>query len=132
MIHDCLELAGHKGPEKMQVFRMPIRAVFYREGGQWFAHCLEMDLIGEGVTKEEALAQLTAAIRLQVEASIDFKNMRNLIQPADGKYFAMFFAGKDSAMGQLNLLTIRQNNIEIKGIEAREYDAADEQDCVVA
>ena len=111
---------------------MPIRTVFYRESDQWFAHCLEMDLIGEGSTKEEALAQLTTAIRIQVEASIEFKNMRNLVQPADGKYFAMFFAGKDSVIGHLNLLKIRQNNVEIKEIEAREYDASDEQDCIFA
>ena len=130
MTHDAIDLAGHEVPEKM--LRMPIRAVFYRENNQWFAHCLEMDLIGEGDTKEEALAQLDGAIRMQVDASLEFKNIRNLIQPADAKYFAMFFAGKDCAIGQLNLLDIREKNLEIKEIEAREYDAVEEQDCAFA
>jgi hypothetical protein len=124
--------AGHEGPDHMKMFRMPIRAVFYRENDRWFAHCLEMDLIGEGATKEEAVAQLDGVIRMQVEASIRSKNIRNLIQPADGKYFAMFAVGKDFAVGQLHLANIRGQNVQIDEVEAREYDAVDEEDCAFA
>ncbi len=132
MTREPFHRAGLKGPENMQMYRMPIRAVFYRDHGQWFAHCLEMDLIGEGATREDALAQLDAAIKMQVDASIECNNFRNLIQPADGKYFAMFFAGKNFAVGQLKLLKIRAENVEIDEIEAREYDTAAAPDCALA
>ena len=41
---------------RTKALRVPVRVVFYREDGEWVAHCLEFDLIGDGTTKQEALA----------------------------------------------------------------------------
>lgn len=105
----------------MQALRIPIRIVFYRDEGSWFAHCLEFGLLGDGPTKQEALEQLAEAIRLQVEASVEHGNPANLFMPADGKYFEMFAAGRDVATGELALQIEPRDGVEIEGVEAREY-----------
>lgn len=102
-------------------YRVPLRAVFYRESGRWVAHCLELDLLGDGDSTEDALSSLTDAIQLQVEATIEHKNFDNLFSPAEGKYFQMFAAGKDVAVGELNFV-FSTPAVAIDGLEAREYD----------
>ena len=102
------------------VFRMPIRVVFYREEERTIAHCLELDLLGDGDTREEAIERLSQAIRIQVEASVEFGNPRNLFRPADSEIFQMYAAGRDIGKGNLE---IEVKNIEVKNIEVDEYDA---------
>jgi len=122
----------------MRTFRIPLRAVFYRENDVWFAHSLDMDLIGEGANKEEALQQLSEAICLQIGFSIENHNMRNIFQPADAKFHEMFAAGRDIAVGELQgkieLPNVQKTGVEVTGLEAREYvfDASDEKDCAFA
>ena len=102
----------------MKNLRIPLRVVFYREGGQWVAHCLEFDLMGDGQTKEIAVERLSNAICLQVRESVESNNPDNLFSPAEGKYFAMFAAGKDAGIGQL---TVKEDSVMIDETEAREY-----------
>jgi predicted RNase H-like HicB family nuclease len=79
----------------MKQLRMPLRAVLYEEDSLWIAHCLELDLIGDGETQERALESLSKAIVIQVEATIKYQNPANLFKPAEGRYFRMFAAGQD-------------------------------------
>jgi hypothetical protein len=100
--------------------RIPLRVVFYKEAGDWIAHCLEFDLIGDGPTKAKALETLNEAIRVQVAYSFEHQNIDNLFSPAEGKYFRMFAAGKDVAgkniaIGELKLPLV------VDRTEAREY-----------
>jgi predicted RNase H-like HicB family nuclease len=114
----------------MRTFRVPLRAVFYREEGVWFAHCLEMDVIGDGPTPEEALAQLSEAIGMQIEFSLEQKAVANVFRPADARLFEMFAAGKDFALGELKITpAMHGENFEVQDITAREYD---EEDCAIA
>jgi len=62
----------------------PVRAVLYREDGSWVAHCLEVDLCGNGNTPEESLQSLSVAMVIQIEHSIKENNPANLFCPADG------------------------------------------------
>ncbi|MGE3637556.1 MAG: type II toxin-antitoxin system HicB family antitoxin [Pirellulales bacterium] len=105
--------------------RLPIRIVFYKEGNAWVAHCLEFDLMGDGDTREEALDQLGDAIALQIEASIEHDNPANLFSPADGKFFEMFAAGKNIAIGELQLKEVSAprhiDSFEIEECQYREY-----------
>jgi predicted RNase H-like HicB family nuclease len=98
--------------------RIPLRIVFYREEDTWIAHCLEFNLLGDGKTQAEALAQLSEAIQLQAAASIEYDNPRNLFSPADGKFFGMFAAGEAALHGELHL---NIETIEIEETETREY-----------
>ncbi len=108
------------GKPVSQNLRIPLRVVFYKEDGNWIAHCLEFDLIGDGASKAQALAALNEAIRVQVAYSFEHDNVDNLFSPADGKYFRMFAAGKELAgktiaIGQLKIPLI------VDHTEAREY-----------
>lgn len=105
----------------MKSLRIPIRVVFYRDDGDWVAHCLELGLIGDGPTRQESLEQLVAAIRLQVEASLEQDNPRNLFSPADGEYFEMFAAGRDVAEGELSVQFEPMDDVRIERVEVREY-----------
>ncbi|MDR3633630.1 MAG: hypothetical protein P4L84_07320 [Isosphaeraceae bacterium] len=100
------------------VFRIPLRVVFYQEGSDWVAHCLEFDLMGDGPDKAIALERLYQAIGLQVEATYRHKNEANLFSPADGRIFAMFAAGKDVGIGKIE---ITASPIVVEGVSTREY-----------
>jgi predicted RNase H-like HicB family nuclease len=84
-------------------FRLELRAVFYREDGYWIAHCLEMDVMGHGKTKRVAFERMNYAITEQVGRSILNNNPENIFQPADGRFFEMFAAGKDVMRGTCTL-----------------------------
>jgi len=87
----------------MKNLRVPLRVVFYKDGQRWVAHCLEFDLVGDGETKRDALARLSDAIGLQVQASLELRNPGNLFKPADPQLFMMFAAGTDVVVGDLHL-----------------------------
>jgi predicted RNase H-like HicB family nuclease len=104
----------------MKKLIVPIRIVFYRDESDWVAHCLEFDLIGDGLDRQTALSRLMEAMSLQLEASIEHDNPDNLFKPAEGKFFRMFFEGEDTAVGQVHL---DSDWLTIDEIEAREYPA---------
>lgn len=113
---------------KATLLRIPLRVVFYKEEGNWIAHCLEFDLVGDGDTIQMALERLTEAIFIQVETSVEYDNRANLFTPADGKYLEMFSAGKDIAHGELNVQHIERDNIVIEKSEYRQYFEEEEDD----
>jgi predicted RNase H-like HicB family nuclease len=108
-----------------ELLRIPLRVVFYREGGEWVAHCLEFDLLGAGSTKESAIEQLGEAVSLQIAASVEHNNPANLFSPADGRFHRMFAAGRDVAVGEFVLPGIHAGNVQIERAEFREYASAD-------
>ena len=100
--------------------RIPLRIVFYKESGDWIAHCLEFDLLGDGPTKAKALDALSEAIRVQVAYSFEHKNIDNLFSPAEGKYFRMFAEGKDVASKNIAIGALKIPLV-VDRTEAREY-----------
>jgi predicted RNase H-like HicB family nuclease len=111
--------------ECMMKMRIPLRAVFYLDGGHWVAHCLEFDLMGHGETRQEALSMLSEAIAIQIEATVRHQNPANLFSPADGRIFAMFAAGKDVAFAKLEIEKRPVASVTIEDVETREYSASD-------
>jgi hypothetical protein len=101
-------------------FRLTIHVVFYQEGEEWIAHCLEFDLMGDGATQHEALVRLSDAIALQIDASLEHRNPANLFSPADGKYFRMFAAGNDCCKGEVDI-RLKADGVVIESAEYREY-----------
>lgn len=125
-------LAAYNGKSLfMKPLRIPLRVVLYKDEQSWVAHCLEFDLMGDGPTKQDAMAQLGESIKLQVEASLEVDNAANLFKPADGRFFQMFAAGKDVVVGELR---VHLDSVIINEAETREYvDAnADEIELVGA
>ena len=107
----------------MKNLRIPLRIVFYRQEGRWVAHCLEFDLCGDGDSREDALNCVWDAIGYQVQESLEHDNPANLFTPADGKYFQMFAAGQDVAIGQLQLKHVE--NVVVGQPETRVYSDDD-------
>jgi hypothetical protein len=103
----------------MPKFRLTLRIVFYRESGRWIAHCLEMNLIGDGRTQAEALASLQTAITVQFRATLKYGNAANLFCPADPVVFQMFAAGRDVARGEIEFGS--QPPLEVQSIEIRRF-----------
>ena len=110
---------------QMKRLRVPLRIVVYQEDGDWVAHCLEFDLVGAGSNRKEAMSLLAEAVSIQAEESFKSGNLRNLFSPADGKYFQMFFAGKDICEGNLQIVLTGLDSVEIGQQEAREYSDGD-------
>ena len=100
--------------------RIELCAVFYREGKYWVAHCLEMDLVGHGKSKRTAFVRMNQAILEQVNRSVSYRNYENIIQPADAKFFEMFFAGKNVMRGKFTLERVSKEDI---AESARDFDA---------
>ena len=105
----------------MKTARIPVRIVFYREGGFWIAHCLEFDLVGNGKSKRKALDMLAEAIDIQVEATLKTGNAANLFRQADPKYHLMYAKGKDVAGGSLELAVRKFDHFELEPDEYREF-----------
>lgn len=106
----------------MQNLHVQLRAVLYRDGSDWVAHCLEMDLAGHGETQADALAMLSDAITAQVQASVAVDNPDNLFMQADPKLMRMFFGGRPTAVGEMRIAI--GEPVTVDRIETREWDAA--------
>lgn len=109
----------------MKTFRIPLRVVFYKEEQRWVAHCLEFDLCGDGATRREALQSLEESINIQVHESLEHDNPRNLFSPAPSEVWEKFFAGKDVAVGELQVVTEPANRLTFESPEYREYSEDD-------
>lgn len=83
-----------------------LRVVFYQESGRWLAHCLETDLIGDGLTRDEALGQLRLATQVHFQfvadnAKLEGLNLTNLFTPADPRVERLYFEVGDEDRGCL-------------------------------
>lgn len=108
----------------MKPLRIPLRAVLYREDSVWIAHCLELDLLGDGETQADAVKLMCEAIAAQIDACVKYNSSHAFFSPAEGKFFEMFAAGKNLAIGELvlPLTNLPIDSFEIEQVEAREYD----------
>ena len=102
----------------MNAFRIPLRIVLYRQRGDWIAHCLEFDLVGDGRTKENACAKLGEMIEAQLLFCVEHK--AQLFHPAPAKLFEMFAAGNDVASAEIQLAE-HLVGLVVEGVAAREY-----------
>lgn len=108
-------------------FRLSLRIVFYREDGDWMAHCLETDLMGDGPTMREALDSLWDATVIQFDASFQWKNPANFFSPAPGRFFEMYALGRDVARAEMDVPAERLAEIDgdLDEITGREYVGGD-------
>ena len=81
-------------------FRILLRAVAYRHGAWWIAHCLELDLVAEGKTLQEALADVMDLSCSQIEAAIRDGDLESVFRPAPPEAWAMFSRATDIPVKQ--------------------------------
>ena len=102
----------------MRKLRIPLRVVFYQDEGDWIAHCLEFDLLGDGPTKEEAARQLEKAIATQFECFLENRDINNLFCPAPAEIQRMFAEADDEPNVMLKIEPIG-NTVEFDEIRSR-------------
>jgi hypothetical protein len=59
-----------------------LRAVLYREEGKWVAHCLDVDIVATGPTRDHAAKELVEAVTAQIDYVRDHQNHAHLYRSA--------------------------------------------------
>ena len=95
--------------------RMDLRAVVYRHHKWWIAHCLELDLVAEGTTPENAIRDLIEISISQVEAATKIGNLESIFRAAPPEFWAMF-----SRAGDVPPIKKKLASRSIERFEARE------------
>lgn len=73
--------------------RISLRAVVYQEDDWWLAHCLELDLVAEGKTAKDALANLQGLCAFQIKVAWEDGDLESIFRPAPPETWRMFFLG---------------------------------------
>ena len=107
--------------------RIDLRVVFYFEDDLWFAHCLEMDLLGHGGSRRAAFDMLCDAILAQIEESVALNNPDNIFQAAERRIWNMYAEAKD-APGIRGEIAVREatrvGSLHVESMNVREYHEA--------
>lgn len=78
--------------------RIPLRAVVYRHAEWWIAHCLELDLVAEGKTAEQALDDLLDLCVTQLETALAHGDLAGAFRSAPPEIWATFSRATDVPM----------------------------------
>ena len=62
--------------------RQTFRATVLNEGGEWIAHCLDLDIVSTGATAAAAIDALVEALGLQLAYAQETANYNHLVRPA--------------------------------------------------
>lgn len=116
----------------MKPLKTPLRAVLYQQGGRWYAHCLEFDLLGDGSKPEKALESLKKTIPVHIDACIRHDALNSLFTPAEGRFFRMYAAGKQLAESDVSEFTDNADTIRIESLVARQYEIPVDSDVDLA
>lgn len=68
-------------------YDIQVRALVYKEGKLFYAHSLEMDLVGTGDSEEHALRQLQELVESHVSFAFFKKDESLILFRADNQYF---------------------------------------------
>jgi len=73
---------------------LELRSVLYREGNFHLAHCLELDLVGEGATPREALDTLVELVECHVATAIEDGDLASIFRPAPAELWRLYSLGQ--------------------------------------
>jgi len=69
---------------------IPLRAVVYREGDWWIAHCLELDLVAEGKSPFAALKDVLDLAEFQIRVAMEDGDLDSIFRAAPPEVWRMF------------------------------------------
>jgi hypothetical protein len=81
--------------KKTPRLRIDLRVILYREDGKWLAHCLELDIVAEGATPQEAIEDIVDLCNLQVRTALEDGDLQSVFRPAPPEIWKMFFMGEE-------------------------------------
>lgn len=85
-----------------------LRALVYQEADWWIAHCLEMDIVAEGMTPREAMRSLDDLCGLQVKVALAEGGLESVFRPAPPDVWAMFCRGRERKMPRKPVKPVRR------------------------
>lgn len=66
-----------------------LNIVIYKEGGEWIAHCLQMDIVASGKSAKAVEEDIIGLIKAHVRFAIDNDNVGNIFKPAPSEIWSM-------------------------------------------
>ena len=97
-----------------------LRGIIYPEEGVWLAHCLEMDIVAEGKTPEQALRDVIDLCQWQLQVAKKEGDIGSAFRPAPPEYWKLFFLAQKKLPVRKSFKTTKV----IDGFEARELQLA--------
>lgn len=77
-----------------QPIRIDLRFVAYPDGEGWVAHCLELDLVAQGQSADEAFGNLVELCDFQIETAAQDGDLESIFRPAPSQFWALYSRGK--------------------------------------
>jgi hypothetical protein len=104
----------HSGNLGMEKINIDLRAVVYREGDWWIAHCLELDLVAEGKTPQSALKDLIDLSTFQIQVATEEGDLESVFRPAPAHLWAMYASAEEIEVSKRLKKPIRRlDNLEL-------------------
>ena len=75
--------------------RINLSAIVYPEDGVWIAHCLELDIVAEGATSDDALQSLVSLCDFQIKVAMEEGDLGSIFRPAPPEVWQMFSSGRE-------------------------------------
>jgi len=71
-------------------FSINLSAVVYREDNLWLAHCLELDIVAEAKTVDNAVSSLVSLCDLQIKVALEEGDLQSIFRPAPAEIWKLF------------------------------------------
>jgi hypothetical protein len=72
-----------------------LSAIVYREEGVWIAHCLELDIVADGDSADDAIKSLISLCDLQISTAMEYGDLASVFRPAPPEVWTMFAEGEE-------------------------------------
>jgi hypothetical protein len=77
-----------------------LSAIVYNEGGEWIAHCLELDIVAEGKDAKDAIESLVSLCDFQIKVALQEGDLQSIFRPAPPEVWQMFSSGTDKCVSE--------------------------------
>lgn len=105
---------GGQNMESQTVKSMTFNILAKKEGGEWVAHCLELDIVATAKNIETLKKDIVSLIAAQVDYAFSHDNLDNLYHPAPPDVWKMFFECKSQVEEKIKLESKFQKDRPLK------------------
>lgn len=108
--------------ERKEFKKLPcFKILVFKDGKEYVAHILEMDIVGTGNTRDEAIAEAGESATAQIRYAIDHDRVDEILNPAPEEFFRKWEeAGQKLTMQFFYTLVERRNPSRSRKYEALE------------
>ena len=71
-----------EGSEDVRPLPFHLDVLVEMQDGEYVAHCLQMDIVATGRSKDEAVSDLLDLIGAQIDFAVEHGNIENILRPA--------------------------------------------------